>query len=137
MQLVRGIAVWLSIVLLVPRIAEYIQYIRLHGLSRSLCGLPDLRAFFPRRTDHDIVAGSVILDIGLYMCATRHTITSPIIIYQLAIQVNWHFEQSKPVNVVYSANLQVNVYVLYYNHTGRRRPGAIMTGHKAGEDRTL
>ena len=67
------------------------------------------------------------------MCATRHTITPLVIIHQLAIQVNWHFEQSKTVNVVYSAYLQVNVYVLYYNHTGRRRPGATKRSEKNHE----
>ena len=71
------------------------------------------------------------------MCATRHIITPLVIIHQLAIQVNWHFEQSKTVNVVYSAYLQVNVYVLYYNHTERRCPGESVTGHQAGKDRTL
>ena len=112
---------WLSIVFPRPCVAEHIQYIRLQRLARCRCCLPDLRAFFPRRADHDVVTGSVILDIGLYMCATRHAITPLVIIHQLAIQVNWHFEQSKTVNVVYSAYLQVNVYVLYYNHTERRR----------------
>ena len=129
-QLVRGVAVWLSIVCRCPCVAEYIQYIRLQRLARCRRGLPDLRAFFLRRAYHDIVTGSVILDIGLYMCATRHIITPLVIIHQLAIQVNWHFEQSKTVNVVYSANLQVNVYVLYYNHTERRRPGAIKRSEK-------